>query len=174
METPYSDGLMIVGTAARLIGAWGLGIFYAAYSGKMAAEAYIESSGQPTAEKLRSYRNSIQYIYDDIDKSYEIFNRMKTDKQSSKSSKPRKRADGIGQIPRIQPEMKEAHRKKHKVLITETCVGCTHCAVICPTRAIKIVPSGINVISRLCVNCGYCQMACTVDGIRVIQENQEF
>jgi len=56
-----------------------------------------------------------------------------------------------------------------KIRVTSRCVGCTGCAVICPTAAIEIVPGSIRVDNDLCVSCGYCQTSCAVDGIRVLQ-----
>jgi Fe-S-cluster-containing hydrogenase component 2 len=57
-----------------------------------------------------------------------------------------------------------------RVAVTENCVGCTACAVVCPTDAIQISPGGIHVVQPDCVSCGYCQAGCTVDGIRVVGE----
>lgn len=58
-----------------------------------------------------------------------------------------------------------------KIQVTDNCVGCTGCIVICPTSAIRVVGGGIAVSEDDCVSCGYCQAGCAVDGIRVLQEN---
>jgi ferredoxin len=57
-----------------------------------------------------------------------------------------------------------------RVEVTQRCVGCTACAIVCPTDAIRITPGGIRVVQEDCISCGYCQAGCTVDGIRVLAE----
>jgi ferredoxin len=58
-----------------------------------------------------------------------------------------------------------------KVVVTERCVGCTGCVVVCPTAAIDYLGGAIRVDQELCVSCGYCQIGCSVDGIRVVRGN---
>jgi ferredoxin len=57
-----------------------------------------------------------------------------------------------------------------RVEVNQRCVGCTACAIVCPTDAIQITPGGIRVVQEDCISCGYCQAGCTVDGIRVVSE----
>ncbi len=64
---------------------------------------------------------------------------------------------------------KSGFRDARRVEVTESCIGCTGCAAVCPTAAIEAVPFGIAVIDELCVSCGYCQAGCAVDGIRVLR-----
>lgn len=57
-----------------------------------------------------------------------------------------------------------------RIEVTDNCIGCTGCAVVCPTLAIAVVPGGIAAADDLCIRCGYCQAACAVDGIRVLRQ----
>ncbi len=68
LEKPYSDGIMVTGTAARLISAdTGDGIIQAAQSGRTAAEVYLSLAGKtPTADKLSAYRKKLGYIYEQL------------------------------------------------------------------------------------------------------------
>jgi len=68
LETPYSDGLLVTGTAARLIErSVGEGIWQAAVSGKIAALLYQNLSAKPsTADRLSIYREKIDFIYNDL------------------------------------------------------------------------------------------------------------
>lgn len=68
-----------------------------------------------------------------------------------------------------------AHENKQvagkKILVTDTCIGCTGCAVVCPTSAILVVPGGIEASSEKCIGCGYCETACATGGIRVLRQD---
>ncbi|MBI5478113.1 MAG: FAD-dependent monooxygenase [Deltaproteobacteria bacterium] len=65
LATPYADGLLVVGTAARLIDALTLeGIWHAAVSGRAAARVCRELGAQaPTAARLAPYRAAIAELY---------------------------------------------------------------------------------------------------------------
>jgi len=58
LKTPFTDGLMILGSAARMVDPQtGGGIWYAAVSGKAAAKTLIELQGtSATADRLWAYR----------------------------------------------------------------------------------------------------------------------
>ena len=50
--------------------------------------------------------------------------------------------------------------------IHETCIGCTACAVICPTEAIFGERKGMHVIvPERCIDCGACGSVCPADAI---------
>lgn len=58
-----------------------------------------------------------------------------------------------------------------KIVVTNRCVGCTGCVIMCPVLAIGVIGNGITVDQEKCISCGYCQAGCATDGIRVLQEN---
>lgn len=73
LERPYTDGLMVVGTAARFVGALsGEGIWHAAFSGRAAAESFIDAGGRLEAASLAPYRPRIQRLYDELDESWRM------------------------------------------------------------------------------------------------------
>jgi len=50
--------------------------------------------------------------------------------------------------------------------IRETCIGCTACVKVCPTKAISGERQQLHVIApELCIDCGACTMACPVECI---------
>lgn len=51
----------------------------------------------------------------------------------------------------------------------ELCTGCTHCMVVCPTRAIRVRDGIARIIADRCVDCGECYRACPVSAITVEQ-----
>ena len=58
---------------------------------------------------------------------------------------------------------------------TEHCVGCGGCAVVCPTRCIRItdVDARTRVIHRVldrCIGCGRCEDACAYDAIHLVAD----
>lgn len=59
-----------------------------------------------------------------------------------------------------------------RITVTDTCIGCTGCAVVCPTSAILVVPGGIEASSEKCIGCGYCESACATAGIRVVRPGE--
>ncbi len=77
LEKPYADGIMVAGTAARLISAdMGDGIFQAALSGRIAAETYLSLAGKaPTRRRLSIYRKNLDFIYPQL---YESLDRRRS------------------------------------------------------------------------------------------------
>ncbi len=65
LEVPYTDGLLVAGTAARFIDAeLGEGIWQGAFSGRQAAEAYLRTAGRgTTAADLAPYRQLLEPMY---------------------------------------------------------------------------------------------------------------
>lgn len=72
METPYTDNVMVLGTAARLVNLEdGEGIYYAAMSGKAAAETYLDLRHQTLlAKRLAPYRQRMEPLYQEIFRNY--------------------------------------------------------------------------------------------------------
>jgi len=66
METPYADGLMITGTAARMVDPrTGEGIWQAAVSGRLAAKTLLDAK-DTTAESLALYREKLSELYENL------------------------------------------------------------------------------------------------------------
>lgn len=53
----------------------------------------------------------------------------------------------------------------------DTCIGCSHCMNICPTRAIRIHGGKAELTDNRCVDCGKCYMVCPVGAIIVEQDD---
>lgn len=71
-------------------------------------------------------------------------------------------------------------RKEHKNdfhhalnVHTDKCTGCTHCIMVCPTRAIRIRNGKARIYAGKCVDCGECYKACPVSAIAVEQDDLE-
>jgi digeranylgeranylglycerophospholipid reductase len=72
MEQPFDDGLLVVGGAARMVGAdTGEGIWQAAYSGREAARTFIEARGQARRDDLASYRERLFIVYRGLQRSWQ-------------------------------------------------------------------------------------------------------
>lgn len=65
---PYGDGIMVCGTAARLCGPLsGEGIYYAAVSGRAAAEQFLALAGaEASADNLAPYVKKLSAIHDQL------------------------------------------------------------------------------------------------------------
>ncbi len=72
LETPYVDGLVVTGTAARLIDAeLGEGLWQAAFSGAAAGETFVDVAERGTsARELASYRDRIDPLYGPLRHGY--------------------------------------------------------------------------------------------------------
>jgi ferredoxin len=58
-----------------------------------------------------------------------------------------------------------------RLVVSEECLGCTGCVVVCPEAALLLEPGcRIAVIDERCTRCGYCVAACPVDALRVGRE----
>ncbi len=51
------------------------------------------------------------------------------------------------------------------------CTGCTHCMIVCPTKAIRVRKGKAMIIASRCVDCGECYKACPVSAIGVEQDD---
>lgn len=69
-------------------------------------------------------------------------------------------------------KLKDSNYFHHALkVVVDLCVGCTHCMVICPTQAIKIVSGKAIISDNRCVDCGECARICPVDAIIVEQDD---
>ncbi len=58
-----------------------------------------------------------------------------------------------------------------KLEISEECLGCTGCVVVCPEAALSLEPGcRVTVADDRCTRCGYCVAVCPVDALRVTRE----
>jgi ferredoxin len=60
-----------------------------------------------------------------------------------------------------------------EVLTLPECVGCTGCAVVCPTQAILVHWPRPLLAENRCVRCGSCELVCPVGARRVVREGGE-
>jgi digeranylgeranylglycerophospholipid reductase len=71
LENPSADGLMVAGTAARLVDASnGEGIIYAACSGQIAAQTFISRQFDTSAGSLYDYRNRLEPMFEALRNIY--------------------------------------------------------------------------------------------------------
>jgi iron only hydrogenase large subunit-like protein len=54
----------------------------------------------------------------------------------------------------------------------DLCYGCTHCVMVCPTEAIRVINGKATINGNRCVDCGECMNACPADAI--IVEHDDF
>ncbi len=76
LQQPFTDGMLVVGTAARLIGPAGNGIWYAAASGQAAAQTIIESNNHSGKADLKSYGTKIQGLCDEIERHFSLYEKV--------------------------------------------------------------------------------------------------
>jgi digeranylgeranylglycerophospholipid reductase len=78
LESPYRDGLLVVGGAARMVHpVSGAGILFAAKSGRAAAEQIASLRGKAaTAGELAGYRNRVQWVYDRLNEGWRRLEEM--------------------------------------------------------------------------------------------------
>lgn len=53
----------------------------------------------------------------------------------------------------------------------ETCTGCSHCMIACPTEAIRIRDGKAIIYENKCVDCGECLKTCPVSAIYIEQDD---
>lgn len=67
----------------------------------------------------------------------------------------------------------DQHNEFHHALKVHEhlCTGCTHCMIVCPTKAIRIRNGKAIIIASRCVDCGECYRVCPVSAIGVEQDD---
>jgi len=75
-------------------------------------------------------------------------------------TKPRPEAD-IGPFPR------DSAGSVHFSIDANSCVACLACVRVCPTAAVSVEASGVQIVDEACIRCGLCVPACPHDAINV-------
>jgi iron only hydrogenase large subunit-like protein len=58
------------------------------------------------------------------------------------------------------------NENRHSLQINaEKCIGCVHCMIACPTKAIRIKDGKARIIDELCIDCGECIRFCPQDAV---------
>lgn len=147
LEQPVAAGLLVVGTAARLVDpVTAEGIWHAVRSGRAAAESIIAAHGAYAAADLAGYREHLEPVYQDI-------------AASQSRSTPTGMTAILSLLSRAGKSVDRAPR------VTEQCVGCTGCVSVCLPGALRVVPYGIAVDAERCTRCGACRTVCPVAGL---------
>jgi digeranylgeranylglycerophospholipid reductase len=82
LERPFDDGLLVIGGAARMVGAnTGEGIWQAALSGREAAHTFIDARGRARLEDLAPYRDRLDPMYAGLFRNWE--SRVQLEKRST-------------------------------------------------------------------------------------------
>lgn len=58
-------------------------------------------------------------------------------------------------------------------IMTDVCVGCSHCMKVCPTEALRVSGGKATLHVEWCIECGNCYMECPSRAIRVIDDDFE-
>ncbi|NBC82374.1 MAG: 4Fe-4S dicluster domain-containing protein [Bacteroidetes bacterium] len=56
-------------------------------------------------------------------------------------------------------------------ILTDVCIGCTHCMQVCPTEALRVKNGKAELFDNRCVDCGECMRVCPVNAIIVEQDD---
>jgi len=58
-------------------------------------------------------------------------------------------------------------------ILSDVCIGCTHCMKVCPTEAIRVSHGKATLFENRCVDCGECFRSCPVCAIIIEQDDFE-
>lgn len=56
-------------------------------------------------------------------------------------------------------------------ILTDVCIGCSHCMRACPTEALRVTNGKAKLISNRCIDCGECYRVCPTHAITVQQDD---
>lgn len=56
-------------------------------------------------------------------------------------------------------------------ILSDVCVGCSHCMKVCPTEALRVVGGKATLYADWCVDCGECFRVCESRAIRVMDDD---
>jgi len=56
-------------------------------------------------------------------------------------------------------------------ILTDVCVGCSHCMKVCPTGALRVANGKATIHVEWCIECGQCYRVCPTKAIRVIDDD---
>ena len=56
-------------------------------------------------------------------------------------------------------------------ILTDVCVGCSHCMKVCPTGALRVADGKATIHVEWCIECGQCYRVCPTKAIRVIDDD---
>jgi len=56
-------------------------------------------------------------------------------------------------------------------ILTDVCIGCSHCMRVCPTAALRVSNGKAKLISNRCIDCGECYRVCPTHAITVQQDD---
>lgn len=56
-------------------------------------------------------------------------------------------------------------------ILTNVCIGCSHCMRACPTEALRVINGKAKLISNRCIDCGECYRVCPTHAITVQQDD---
>ncbi len=56
-------------------------------------------------------------------------------------------------------------------ILTDVCIGCSHCMRACPTEALRVTNGKAMLISNRCIDCGECYRVCPTHAITVQQDD---
>lgn len=72
--------------------------------------------------------------------------------------------------------MKEDRDKRYfrgLEIMTDVCIGCSHCMKVCPTEALRVSDGKATIHPELCIDCGQCYRVCPTRAIRVVDDDFE-
>ena len=56
-------------------------------------------------------------------------------------------------------------------ILSDVCIGCTHCMKSCPTEALRVRDGVAQLLTDRCVDCGKCMQVCPVNAIVIEQDD---
>lgn len=56
-------------------------------------------------------------------------------------------------------------------IVTDVCIGCSHCMRVCPTEAIRVRGGKASLDDNRCIDCGECYRVCPVNAIIIEQDD---